>query len=58
MRGDPDIEFVPSIVILRRGVKEDVGVPVCVFVACIVRVGVTDTVDVFEFIELNVVVGL
>jgi len=58
MRGDPDIEFVPSIVILRRGVKEDVVVPECVFVACIVRVGVTDTVDVFEIIELNVVVGL
>jgi len=58
MRGDPDIEFVPSIVILRRGVKEDVVVPDCVFVACIVRVGVTDTVDVFEIIELNVVVGL
>jgi hypothetical protein len=58
MRGDPDIEFVPGIVILRRGVKEDVVVPECVFVACIVRVGVTDTVDVFEIIELNVVVGL
>ena len=58
MRGDPDIEFVPSIVIVRRGVKEDVLVPDCVFVACIVRVGVTDTVDVFEFIELSVFVEL